>query len=166
MLMRVHMKWELLLVVKKTGGTGLCFHLVEGLSLHLLSLLLLSSKQDESYLVRYQWDFTLHLVHSTSGKQRNTICKFREQYGALPAQPPIFAFQVAFVWCSPSPSSSFATTRCGIQSLGRNRQRCAPPTHSPRVFGTLLFRVGEPGLNSCKILWVFEIWEWFPGLVL
>jgi hypothetical protein len=39
------MKWVPLLVV--SGGTGVFFHLLQGLSLPLLSLLLLSNKQDK-----------------------------------------------------------------------------------------------------------------------
>ena len=45
MLTHVYMKWVSLLVIR--GGTGICFHLLQGLSLPLLSLLPLSNRQGE-----------------------------------------------------------------------------------------------------------------------
>jgi hypothetical protein len=42
------MKWVPLLVI--SGGTGICFHLLQGLLLPLLSLLLLSNRQDKTWI--------------------------------------------------------------------------------------------------------------------
>ena len=52
MLTRVYMKWVPLLVV--SGGNGIVFHVLQGLSLSFLSLLLLSNRQDKLQVLQWR----------------------------------------------------------------------------------------------------------------